>query len=305
MANVSSLDRLPGPVYGIVLSPNFEQDATLFAVATDWETGRSDLYRSRDAGASWARLSGGLPGPPNDLIVAPDGRLYAALTTIGWRMPPEAASEGAGVYVSDDRGESWRPDNAGLTHLRVGRLHADADGVLYARAAAAPEPEHVASGPTIWTRPPGQDWELVSVPEVGPLRLVDYAIPTTYTLAVNAYWHEITGGGPLYLAWDTELRRSDDGGETWRAVGRGPAIYAADVLQGNENVYWIGPNAVWRSSDEGKTWAALDHPLVKEGLPFTVSLTVLGDAEILLLGTEAGRVSILPVTDANWKARDP
>lgn len=295
------VERLPGPVYGIAVSPAFAQDSTLLVQATDRETGRPGLYRSRDAGRRWERLEGGWPDPPNDLVFAPDGRLYAAVAGIGWRAAPEGATQGEGVYISDDGGDTWRPHNAGLTHMRVGRLHVREDGTLYALAAAAAEPGHAASGPTIWTRPPGQEWMPVQVPGAGPLRLVDYAIPSTYSLAVKAHWHELVGGGPMYQSRGEELQRSDDGGRTWQRAGRGPADYAGDVVTGKTSVYWIGPEAVWRSADEGTTWAALRQRGSVDGPPFTVVVADVDGAETLFLGTEAGRVLIVGVDEAEWE----
>lgn len=296
---------LPGSVYGIVVSPNFAQDSTLFTRATDWETYRSGFYRSRDAGKSWQHLRGGLPGPPNDLLWAADGRLYAALVPVDWHATAEAATWGEGVYVSEDGGDTWRPDDAGLAHLRVGQLHSAADGTLYALAAAAPEPGHAASGPTIWTRPPGQDWTLLEVPAAGSLRLVNYAIPTTYTLAVKAHWHDLTGGGPLYQGWGGELHRSDDGGQTWEAVGPGPADYANSVLGGRDAVYWLGSDGLWRSSDEGATWAVSRHPALADGPPSLVLVADVEGVETLFLGTKAGQVLIWPATAAEWAEPPP
>jgi DNA-binding beta-propeller fold protein YncE len=296
------VDGLPGPVYGIAVSPDFARDATLFVRATNWETYYTGFYRSRDGGGSWERLRGGLPGPPNDLVFGADGRLYAALVPTGWRATPEGATWGEGVYVSDDDGDTWRPDSPGLTHLRVGRLHVAAEGTLYALAAAAAEPGHAASGPTLWARPPGQDWALLPVPDAGPLRLVNYTIPTSYTLAVRAYGHDLTGGGPLYQSWGDELRRSDDGGLSWRAVGRGPADYANYVLSGDDGgyVYWVGPEALWRSADDGTTWAVLRHPLL-DTLPSLVTVTDVDGAETLFLGTKTGQVLVVPVAEAEWE----
>jgi DNA-binding beta-propeller fold protein YncE/photosystem II stability/assembly factor-like uncharacterized protein len=297
--------QLPGPVYGIAISPAFAQDATLFVRATAVVTGRSDLYRSRDGGQSWVRLGDGLPYPPNDLVFGSDGRLYAALSAIGWQTAPTAASWGEGVYVSGDGGATWRPDGAGLTHLRVGRLHVADDGVLYALAAAAVAPGAAASGPTIWTRPHDQDWRPVPVPEAGPLRLEEYAVPDAYTQAVQAYWHELSGGGPLYQAWGQELRRSDNGGRTWYTVGRGPTDYAEQVVSGSVGVYWVDSQTLCRTTDEGGTWAALRHPALAGEPPFTVVVTDVGGAETLFLGTASGQVLVLPVQEAQWEPLQP
>ncbi len=297
--------ELPGPVYGIAVSPAFARDTTLFVRATDRESGQEGLYRSPDAGGRWVRLRGGLPGPPNDLVLAPDA-LYAALVPTGWQGAVQSAAWGEGVYRSTDDGASWQPVNQGLTHLRVARLHVDAvERTLYARCTAAAEVGGAALGDTVWSRPLGDaaTWRPVAVPEAGPLRLVDYAVPYTYTQAIQRYWHTLTGGGPLYQSWGGMLRRSDDGGVTWQELARGPADYAEDVLAAPDGqaVYWVGPGALWRTTDEGTTWAISRHPALDGVAPFTMVVTDVEGVETLFLGTKDGQVLVLPAYAAQWE----
>jgi photosystem II stability/assembly factor-like uncharacterized protein len=140
------------------------------------------------------------------------------------------------------------------------------------------------------------------VPGAGPLRLEDYAIPAAYIRAVQAHWHELTAGGPLYQDWGEELRRSDDGGQTWQPVGRGPADYATSVMSADRSVYWLGPEALWRSTDEGGTWAALRLPALADRPPFVVVVENVDGVETLFLGAETGQVFSVPVGEAVWEA---
>jgi photosystem II stability/assembly factor-like uncharacterized protein len=81
-----------------------------------WEIGASfngpgsGLYKSRDGGATWKQLGGGLPTPGEGLgriglAVAParPGRIYAQV---------DADAKHGGLYRSDDAGGSWRRVNA-------------------------------------------------------------------------------------------------------------------------------------------------------------------------------------------------
>lgn len=68
------------------------------------------IYRSRDGGATWTKLGGGLPtglfGKSNVAVSAADPkRVYALIE----------AKPGAGLYRSDDRGETWRLVNTQAT----------------------------------------------------------------------------------------------------------------------------------------------------------------------------------------------
>jgi hypothetical protein len=73
------------------------------------------LYRSRDGGASWDRLSGGLPND-NFPVIAVDpstsGIVYAG-------------TGASGVYRSADGGETWSPASDGLENRRVYSLAID------------------------------------------------------------------------------------------------------------------------------------------------------------------------------------
>jgi RNA polymerase sigma-70 factor (ECF subfamily) len=93
----------------VLVLPSFRRTGVAFA----WSGGR--MLRSDDTGASFAGVD--LPGPGNvsALVAAPDDRLYLALAGV--------AKDGAklgGLYVSDDRGASWK---------RLGTRTRLADGV--------------------------------------------------------------------------------------------------------------------------------------------------------------------------------
>jgi len=188
-----------------------------------------------------------------------------------------------------------------LTHLRVGRLHV-ANNILYALAASAVEPGESASAPTIWSRSPGQDWALLPVPEAGPLRQENYTIPDSYTQAIRAHWRELSGEGPQYQGWGAELRRSDDGGQTWRVVGSSPSDYANVIASGSAGLYWLGQEGVWRTQDEGATWSALHHPELGDVELYALTVSAVGGAETLFLGLATGQVLSVPVDEANWEA---
>jgi hypothetical protein len=96
---------------------------------------RGGVYRSTNGGNSFSRVSGtgGLPDAGASSLVADPGnstRLYAAVPA------SFGASGAAGVYRSDDAGQTWTPVNTGLTGLdsslrillSVGRT----TGVVYA-----------------------------------------------------------------------------------------------------------------------------------------------------------------------------
>lgn len=131
-------------------------------------TDRQGVFISEDRGATWTNARGGLPDSSQvfDLIES-DGSVYAALyanglyrwepaerrwTRIGEVVPLEVASSGGslvvghnpgGVFVSDDRGKTWRDGNTGLPdNAPVWALAADDSVILVGttgRIGLAPE----------------------------------------------------------------------------------------------------------------------------------------------------------------------
>jgi len=292
--------HLPGPPEGIVSLP----DSTLFVRAYDRERYSSRLYRSTDGGQTWQELHGGLPGAPNDLAFTPDGTLYAAAVPAAWHVETEEASWGEGVYRSDDGGDTWVPFNQGLAHLRVNRIHADADGdvTLLATGTWPEQPNWPVS--TIWRLGADGRWNQLDVAAAGPFISSDGAVPYTYTQTIDVTWHALADGGVRYRSWGANLQRSADGGLTWETVGPGPVDYSVSVFTGLGDppaIYWLTWDALYRSTDGGASWAKLSHPALADDAPSTVAVGEWDGEEMLFVGTEAGELLALPAAEADWR----
>jgi photosystem II stability/assembly factor-like uncharacterized protein len=145
-----------GLVFHIQFAPS--QHSTLYAISTDFN-GLSNLHRTTDSGSTW--IDFGRPQAPGPSVLAVDTSnplvVYVAVqpATIyrsgdggnTWTRAGEpelspvrtlladptrpgrlwAAGEG-GVFVSNDRGDSWSPLNAGLADLSVLNLVLDPSG---------------------------------------------------------------------------------------------------------------------------------------------------------------------------------
>src|SRR5262245_19562079 len=213
--------------------------------------GEDGVFVSRDGADSWERLAAPLVGLRVWALHADarrPGRLLAGTCP-------------AGIFRSDDGGETWRPAEARLQKecprirwTRVTCLVADAD-----------DPDHLWVGVEIdgvhESTDGGRTWARVGE---------GLTSQDIHALAV-------VPGGPgrkrLLAATNRDLNTSDDGGRTWRAAGMErvlPWNYTRALAQkcGAPEVVFLGAGdgppgsegAVALSRDAGRTWAPARLP---------------------------------------------
>ncbi|MBL7977200.1 MAG: T9SS type A sorting domain-containing protein [Bacteroidetes Order II. Incertae sedis bacterium] len=171
---------------------------------------------------NWIHTSTGLySGHISDLVALPNGQIFAATAT-------------AGVFASEDGGNSWKALNRQLGNLWVQQLDTDTKGVLWARTGEDDDP--------VW-----------------------YTLDTTYNV-----WQEVKDvqtplfktknpailpGGLGLKVNNGHLQHSANGGHTWQGVNR-PEGYVVVSVAISTNGDWLAgtPNGLWRSADSGQTW---------------------------------------------------
>ena len=188
-----------------------------------WENGQwqgpgSGLYKSTDGGGTWRQLTKGLPNFEQGLgrigfSIAPSDarRLYATV---------DASPQLAGLYGSDDGGESWR------------RINPD---------------------PRLWGR--GSDFAEVKVDPKDP-NVVYVANVATYKStdggATFTGWRGAPGGDDYHTIWinpdnpQVILLASDqgaiitvNGGRTWSSWYNQPTAQFYHVITDNQFPYWV------------------------------------------------------------------
>ncbi|MDJ0632044.1 MAG: hypothetical protein QNJ34_02525 [Xenococcaceae cyanobacterium MO_188.B29] len=91
-------------IFQVDISPNYEQDKTLFIVV------RGNLFKSEDGGSNWQRIVKGLDNKH---------RLYALDIYSQSKETLFLSSLGDGIYKSQDSGSSWLKVNQGLEDLNI------------------------------------------------------------------------------------------------------------------------------------------------------------------------------------------
>jgi photosystem II stability/assembly factor-like uncharacterized protein len=220
------------------------------------------LYRSGDTGRHWEPVAGGLPAGDVAALVSAD-RAGSAIF----------AATDRGVYLSRDLGGTWTPTAMAAA---TDDLAAGGTGpalTLYASATGG------FDGRVYKSADQGRSWGVV------------YQAPGT--VAVDPDDPNVAFVGDL----DRGIVRTLDGGGTWTPVAIIPAlsllvdpvdpsvVYAAVACGlGSECSEEGGPYGVWKSTDGGATWGALDA-----GLPAFVTVRSVAvdrsDHQVVYAGT--------------------
>jgi photosystem II stability/assembly factor-like uncharacterized protein len=152
------------------------------------------------------------------------------------------------LYVSTDRGDSWRrvEPQGSLQPYRFQALAIDGSGTLYATEGRQFGSTRLPG--VIKSSDGGRTWVPAGLPK-----------QEVWQLQVDA-----GNGSTLYANTTTELLESSDGGATWNAVGNGPnrPTYSAVSDPHDSNTHYGIADGVVKSSDGGHTWAAADNGLV-------------------------------------------
>ncbi len=219
---------------------------------------------SRDFAKSWKHEAQGIPPQPvTSIVLDPKSPRGARTLYAGVFME--------GVYKSTDDGKTWVLKKQGLgdpKNMRVSRVFLHADGTLFAMICAkrpAQGKPLMSEGVGLYrSRNGGESWTKVNASKV-------FLYPKDFS--VHPENSRIILVGTCDPSWDDQsggLYRTDDGGTTWRRIGRqGRQTFGGYFHPKHEG--WIymtltegAPGAgLWFSQDDGQTWQAFNS------LPFS------------------------------------
>jgi photosystem II stability/assembly factor-like uncharacterized protein len=260
------------PVNHVIADP---ATGTLYAAGGDEWHGAA-VWRSTDRGQTWTRFTDGLAYPDDSdklktvwSLAAAGDRLYAGV-------------EPAGLFASDDQGQSWHHVEGLTNHPSRSEWVPGGGGLILHHILAHPDtPEQlwvaISVAGVFHSTDGGNSWS----PRNQGTRCDFTGAGATYPeFGQCVHSLAMAPGRPdrLYQQNHCGMYRSDDGGMTWVTIEDGlPSDFGFAIathphdpetlfllpLVGAENRHVPdGKVAVWRSGDAGRTWQDL-----RQGLP--------------------------------------
>ena len=260
------------------LEPSLTDPDALFAGVED-----AALFRSTDAGASWHELSGlrGHGSGPSWQPGAGGMCLHTVIVDPTNAQRIFVAISAAGVFRSDDGGDTWRPANRGLRSEGIPDGDAEVGHCVHRLAM------HPARPDVLYMQ---KHWDVMRSDDAGDSwQEISGDLPTDFGFAIDVHAHEPDTVYVVPIKSDSEhfppdgkLRvfRSRTGGHEWEPLTNGlPQAHcyvnvlrdamAVDSLDACGVYFGTTGGQVYASADAGDTWA----PIVRD-LPAVLSVEV-------------------------------
>ncbi|MEW6367897.1 MAG: hypothetical protein AB1714_24975 [Acidobacteriota bacterium] len=213
-------------------------DPSVVLVALGYSLPAATLHRSTDGGRTWQPVRRGAPDVAFGLAADP-------------KHPGTLFAYGFGVFRSYDHGVTWRRADEGSLH--------DDNPFVSCLTIHPRTPRSLLAG--LWSGVYGStDSGTTWVP-----RRTGLATRMTVADIVVQKWQPRT----LWVGSDHGVYRSADEGESWCDSNKSLSSTGVTALAGNPidpNVLWAGTDGagIWKSSDRGLSWTAVNDGLPRE-----------------------------------------
>jgi photosystem II stability/assembly factor-like uncharacterized protein len=252
------LRSLSGTVWSILVDPVHRANVYAGASVHQSNTYNGVVYRSTDAGQTWAQTT----VFTNSLIPPSTLAIDAVSTNILYLV-----EIGAGIYKSTDSGATWQPTSlASMSSLTADPV---TTGVVYALDNA-----HIYRSSDF-----GNTWNLLAAFfNFTATQIVSYTqFPSLSAITVdpqnsNTLYAPASGGwcfDGITLSQCGGLFRSTDGGKTWQDLGLAGS-YGNIAIDHSTGVLYAGGSLqpffgyVVKSGDGGKTWTPINNGLTTQ-----------------------------------------
>lgn len=291
--------------------------------ATDHAVWGSHLYRSDDHGRQWTAVEGQPrhATPRNGSTL----RQLWSLAPGGAEAPDRiyAGIDPAGLFVSEDRGDTWRPLDGLNAHPSAGTWEPSCGGFAVHSVQADPRVPGrlfaaVSAGGAYRSDDGGETWTPINAGVVAP-----NLPPGDHVTGHNIHrlWRHPAARDRLYRQCYGGVYRSDDAGETWIDIGAGLPSGFGYALCGEpddpDSVFVVpveghhlrtvpeGRLRVYRSRDAGHSWQAL-HAGLPQALCYVSVLRQALDGDgrrpmRLALGTTGGHLFASDDAGEHWR----
>jgi photosystem II stability/assembly factor-like uncharacterized protein len=267
----------------------------VYAGTGERQEGRG-VYRSNDAGATWAPA--GLENAKfiTSLIVDPRNpeHVIAGVNSLGysiiWRpLPKTAFTYDRGIYQTLDGGRTWSKVLSKDDTIGAVDLCADPDdpnhiyAVLYHPPSGKGDAAVGGTSDLYLSMDGGATWAALAgegLPEKGRGRI---------GISVAK-----TGGRRIYAVLEQGFFRSDDGGAHWTQSSKDPRVVASNYFSRvfadptNPDTIYVAQTSLYRSTDGGKTFEA--YVGAPSGDDFHVLWINPRDGNQMLLGVDQGAI---------------
>jgi photosystem II stability/assembly factor-like uncharacterized protein len=228
-----------------------------------WAATTTGLYRSGNAGASWT-VAQDLAAGTQIFSVVPD----ANDVDVVYVSTPLA------IMKSSNGGKSWAFKTQGLPRFLFDLEPDQTTGTLYAWTS-----EVVGVANLFSTANGGESWSPVSTPSpdnaIGALA-VDPTRPTTLFISMSS--GNVQGGA----------YRSTDGGSTWAPLGIAAFQTLAVSPRDPHTLFVAAQGRVFKSTDDGKTFASTSDPLLLNQSSSIVAVAVAPSGVIYAVSRQNG-----------------
>jgi photosystem II stability/assembly factor-like uncharacterized protein len=262
------------------ISKSFNQDKTLFLA------GFNGLFQSTNGGESWQEVRTLSTGTVVSLAISPNYQNDSTLAVVTYV---------GNIYLSQDRGKTWKAINQGLEIPRFTRNfeipHQDPRRFFDIAFSPNYPSDNTLFASVLWSKilkstDRGNDWQILSLPK----EVRGVVVAPSPNFAADKTIYVATQQGIIF--------KSTNGGQKFSVIGNlghvfgndPPVIAISPQFATDKTLYVSAAKGIYKTVDGGTTWQLLTEKAPVRGrtnLQLAISPNYAADKTVLL-GTDSG-----------------